>query len=376
MTAGALALRLYPDVVASARGDQEAFGRLVELTSNIVTSIALATLRDADASADVAQDVYLSAWTDLGKLREPASFLPWLRQLTRNRAHHVLRTHVRRRRRITDDHADALMAVASDPHPSAIDDLVAAEEKMVLARAVDELPTSAREVVVLYYREGRSAAQVADLLGMSENAVKQRLSRARAQLRETLEQQIVATAPGRAFTLAVLSAISFAAPSAAAAATVTATKAVAGGKAATKLTGIGGLSGATVGAASGLAAGTYAILFAARESLRAARDEEERRGVIQLHGTMFLALLAFILVVVRWPEPLPVTVAFGVMACFFVMGHLVWAPRITRRRRAAELEEDPIIAALRHRMQRRQAIWSCVIGVGLGGATVLAAWFL
>ena len=376
MTAAVLTLRLQPDVLAAARGDQRAFGRLVDITSNVVTSIAFAILRDAEASADVAQDVYLAVWTDLRKLRNPDSFLPWLRQLTRNRAHHALRTHVRRRQRIVSgDRADSLLSVTSDPRLDAIEEIVAAEEKLALARAIDELPAGAREVVVLYYREGRSTAQVADLLGMSEDAVKKRLSRARAWLREALVQQLVETAPGAAFTLTVLTGISLAAPPTAAAATIGATKAVAGGKIAAKLTGGGLLSGAVAGAASGLGSSAIAILFTARQSLRAARDEEERRGIILTSITKFLAILAFTVVVIRWPTPLPVTIGFAITAFEFVVCHLIWEPRITRRRHAAELREDPVGAALRHRKQRRQAVWSCVIGIVLGSAAVISSWF-
>lgn len=376
MTEAVLALRLKSDVIAATRGDQRAFGRLVDVTSNVVTSIALAILRDAEASADVAQDVYLSVWTDLGKLRDPTSFLPWLRQLTRNRAHDALRTLVRRGRRIVSgDSADALLAAASDPRPGAIEEIVAAEERLALARAIDELPASAREVVVLYYREGRSTAQVADLLGMSDAAVKKRLSRARAHLRETLAQPLVGTAPGAAFTLAVLTGISLAAPPAVAAATIGATTAVGGGKIAAKLAGGGLLPGAVAGAASGLASSTIAILFAARQSLRAARDEKERRGIIQASITKFLAILAFIVVVIRWPTPPPVSIAYAIAAFVFVVCHLIWEPRITHRRHAAELREDPIGAGLRHRTQRRQAVRSCWIGIGLGGAAVTSSWF-
>ena len=75
-------------VVAAARGDVDAFARLVSATSSLVSSIALAIVRDLDVSQDVAQDVFLVAWRDLRRLRNPASFLPWLRQMTRHRAQH------------------------------------------------------------------------------------------------------------------------------------------------------------------------------------------------------------------------------------------------------------------------------------------------
>jgi RNA polymerase sigma factor (sigma-70 family) len=84
-------------VRAAAGGDRDAFADVVDRTRTLVCSIAMAILRDVEASQDVAQDVFLSAWRDLRKLREPASFLPWLRQMTRNRAHHVLRSRGRPR---------------------------------------------------------------------------------------------------------------------------------------------------------------------------------------------------------------------------------------------------------------------------------------
>src|SRR5262245_28673542 len=90
-------IQLEPLVVAAASGDADAFGRIVGATSGMVASIALAIVRDVELSQEVAQDVFLSAWRDLRKLRNAASFLPWLRQMTRNRAHHALRSRIRSR---------------------------------------------------------------------------------------------------------------------------------------------------------------------------------------------------------------------------------------------------------------------------------------
>ena len=74
---------LEPLVAAASHGDAQAFSTLVDATSGLVTSIVLAVLRDFESSRDVAQDVFLSAWKDLPKLKNPASFLPWLRQIAR-----------------------------------------------------------------------------------------------------------------------------------------------------------------------------------------------------------------------------------------------------------------------------------------------------
>ena len=196
---------------AAASGDREAFASLVDATRALVSSIALAIVRDAELSRDVAQDVVLAAWRDLQHLREPESFLPWLRQLTRHRAYHVLRTQRRRTRRLPAVAAEALLGMAVDPRPHAGAVLLADEERRLLAVVLDELPADAREVVTLYYREGESTAHVAHLLGLTEPAVRQRLSRARTRLRATLLERFGLaarhSAPDRTFTAALLMAL-------------------------------------------------------------------------------------------------------------------------------------------------------------------------
>jgi RNA polymerase sigma factor (sigma-70 family) len=366
----AIAVRLAADAAAAARGDHHAFARLVEATQNTVTSISLAVLRDVELSRDVAQEVYLMAWRDLRRLREPTSFLPWLRQLARNRSHQALRAEVRRRRRFEAE-TDKLLAAAADPRPNAMEALVAAEERTAIADAIASLPPSAREVVVLYYREGRSAAQVAALLDLSEEAVRQRLSRARRRLGAALEARIERTAPDATFTAAVLAGVAtIAAPAAASAAVIGAGKA---GKAGGLLPGV--LGAGMLGALAGLAAGLAGLAYGTRDLLRLARDEDERRGVLRVGAVCTVAMFTFLGCIIISPTPAAATVGFTFMMTSFWYAHFVWLPRITRRRAQAEAEEDPVGAAATHRRRRFHARLGFAIGTLLGGATVLASWF-
>src|SRR5262249_49933065 len=157
-----------------------------------------AIVRDVVASEDVAQDVFVAAWGSVGKLRNPSSFLPWLRQLARNQAHTFLRTRSRFRRRHAAWEDD--VAAVADPAADARGMLIEREDRRALAEAMEELPDEAREIVTLYYREGKSVRQVAELLGLGEDAVKKRLERARASLRQALLERageaLRKTAPG------------------------------------------------------------------------------------------------------------------------------------------------------------------------------------
>src|SRR5215218_3763089 len=182
-----LALTADPDVLAAAGGDRSAYGRLVDRYRGLVCALSLALVRDVAASEDLAQDVFLAAWKGLPGLRSPSSFLPWLKQLTRHKA----RTHVMERTRaprLLEDEStrEALVASLADPRPHPGEAALQAEEKRLLLEVLDTLPEDGRELVTLFYREGRSVAQVAVLLELSEEAVRQRLSRARARLRAGL----------------------------------------------------------------------------------------------------------------------------------------------------------------------------------------------
>ncbi len=353
-------------VRAAARGDQEAFARLVDATRTLVCSIALAILRDVEASRDVAQDVFLSAWRDLGKLRNPASFLPWLRQMTRNRAHHVLRDRVRSRRVISDAEADNLMAAATDPRPGAGEILLADEEKRLLAEALEALSDESREVVTLYYREGCSVRQVADLLGLREEAVKQRLTRARSRLRremlDRLGEALQRTAPGATLTAGLMASLALGAPASAAAAGFgTAAKLAPGGL---KLAAL--LGGAALGAVGGI----MGIVRGARPFLARARDEQERRGIRLYIAAGCTATAAAAAGMDFSPDPVSLVLTFLLFSVILLALFFGWLPRVTARRLAAELTEDPG-AFERHRRERRMQILAAILGFLAGGCGVV-----
>jgi RNA polymerase sigma factor (sigma-70 family) len=366
------AVMLDDDVLAAQSGDREAFTRLVDGYRNVVCSIVTAILRDLQASEDVAQEVFVAAWTGLGKLRNPASFLPWLRQLARNQAHDVARTRARRRRHQLDD-AQELLADVVDPSPSMGEQMISSETQQLLAQVMEQLPDEAREVVTLYYREGRSARQVGELLGLREDAVKKRLERARAVLRRELLERfgeaVKQTAPGAAFTAAVAAALTVAAPASAAAAT---TAALASGTAVGLL---GKLAIGLTGVGLGLVGGLGGIVLGLRSGLRRARDDRERRELRKLAICSGLTVVPF---------------AFGVhvsallhsaglligLWLLVVVSHsylyLVWMPRIVGRRHLAEQVEHAGARA-RHRKEIRNSRLGYAIGMGGGTAAVIYA---
>jgi RNA polymerase sigma factor (sigma-70 family) len=374
MTSEALAL----EVVAARGGDRDAFARLVNATRNLVCSVTLAIARDVQASEDLAQEVFVAAWAGLPRLRAPESFLPWLRQLARNRAHEHVRGRARWRRR----HAAWQPAAEARPDPGALpgDRLAADEEREALARAFEALSNEAREIVTLYYREGRSAGQVADLLGLSEDAVKKRLERARTTLREALLLRFAEaarkSAPDAAFTLAVAAALAASAPATASAALV------AGAGAKSKLLIV---LAAVGGALAGLAGGLAGIWLGLSLEARRALDEHERRDLRRLgvRASLLAVLTVAGMMAGAWLARrghAPAGAALlSVAYLAYVVGLAVLygrdLPRILARRHAAEVARDPA-AARRHRRQAWVRLSGLVLGVGCGLAGAVAATFV
>ncbi len=359
------AIALDGDVRSAMLGDAEAYQRLVGRCASTVCSIALAIVRNVQASEDIAQEVFLVVWTSLRKLRNPVSFLPWLRQVTRNQAHLWLREH---RRETSDEEA---LAAAVDVRPDPVTALLRDEERRVLAAVIDDLPEETREVVILYYREGSSARQVGELLGMSEDAVKQRLSRARARMREEMLRRfsgiVARTAPAAGFATVVGAAITAGAPAVSAAVTITAAKA--GGGTVTSM-----ILLLAKGAGAGALAGIAGVVLGLRPLERTFFDEQERR---ELRRFKAAAITSVVLAAAGFTFTAPLRPTWFWMSAVYLafvvaLSYLyrIRLPRILARRYAAERAADPTAAA-RQLRQRRLGMIGLITGVLCGGAGVV-----
>src|SRR5690606_6043091 len=218
MSNDAIDLLIKRELPAAVRGDRDAYGRIIVASQNAVTAVALAITRDVHTSEDIAQEAFLSAWHHLPRLKNPSSFLPWLRQITRNLAHDHLRG--RRNRMLDGEVADLAIQHAAEPDGCPLEQALDAERDAVAADLISELPAESREALLLYYREGQSSKQVAMLLGLSDAAVRKRLSRARQSVRADLLQRFGefarSSAPSAAFAVGVTATLGIAKPAAAA----------------------------------------------------------------------------------------------------------------------------------------------------------------
>jgi RNA polymerase sigma factor (sigma-70 family) len=222
---------------------------------------------DLARSEDVAQEAFVAAWKQLGQLQDLTRFKSWLCGITRNLALLAIRKEHK------TEPLDARSSPA-DAQPTPVERAVSREEQALVWSALEALPETYREPLVLFYRDEESVSRVAEALELSQDAVKQRLARGREMLRievaATVERALRQTGPGAIFTLAVLGALPGVGAASASAATLGAAGKAAGPLAAATIN--AGIMGALLGSLAGIAGGS----LGAWASWKTARYQRER----------------------------------------------------------------------------------------------------
>src|SRR5476649_825649 len=154
---------------AVAAGDQEAFARLHTGYVRMVHAILLGRIprRDVD---DLAQDVFITAYTRIRELREPAAFGGWIAAIARNRATDYLR-HTREQVELPDD------LPGGEPIDS---------ETFAVLDVIRALPEAYRDTLLMRRVEGMSGLEIAERSGLSPGSVRVNLHRGMKLLREKL----------------------------------------------------------------------------------------------------------------------------------------------------------------------------------------------
>jgi RNA polymerase sigma-70 factor (ECF subfamily) len=161
---------LAATIRAVSDGDQDAFGRLYADYARLVHAILLGRVPRADVD-DLVQDVFLTVFSRLRELRDPAAFGGWIGSIARNRATDFLR---QRRPQVE--------LPAELPGGDAI-----ASESLAVLDAIRKLPEAYRDTLVLRLVEGMSGNEIAEWTGLTPASVRVNLHRGMKLLREKLE---------------------------------------------------------------------------------------------------------------------------------------------------------------------------------------------
>ena len=171
-------------------GDREEFARLVEEYSPLIYRLGLKMLNNPQDAEDILQETFIKAYKHIGKFDGRSSISTWLYRIATNEALMSLRK--KRPETVSFDIPSTYETEPQEPLQIVDwcclpeEEFLTAEGRMRLDEAAEQLPDSLRVVFVLRDIEGLSTRETAEVLDISEMAVKTRLSRARLRLREDL----------------------------------------------------------------------------------------------------------------------------------------------------------------------------------------------
>ena len=179
-------------VQASKNGNVAAFEQLVKRYDRKLFRIAQSVTHNREDSQDAVQEAFLKAYQHLGDFRGDSQFSTWLIRITLNQSLMKLRKLRRTKEMSLDEDfgidEDVLPREVIDWAPNAEELYSVSELRDILLKTIEELRPILRAVFVLQDLEGLSTDQTAEVMNLSQSAVKSRLWRARLQLRERLNK--------------------------------------------------------------------------------------------------------------------------------------------------------------------------------------------
>jgi RNA polymerase sigma factor (sigma-70 family) len=173
-------------VERARRGDQSAYGELVQAYQGIAFRTAYLVVGDSAEAEDAAQEGFVKAFYAMNRFRPGAPFRPWILQIVANEARNRRRSAGRRTALVMRTAADAPSGEAA-PSPEAA--ILTGEQRKELLAALNELREEDRLVIACRYFLELSEEETAAALGWRRGTVKSRLSRALGRLRAQMGEK-------------------------------------------------------------------------------------------------------------------------------------------------------------------------------------------
>jgi RNA polymerase sigma-70 factor (ECF subfamily) len=173
-------------IVQAQAGDRVAFEELVRIHADRLYAVVLRLCAGPHEAEEVTQEAFLRAWRAIGRFDGRSQLFTWLYRIGVNEAKRRAQRSERRLRTVSlEESTSEPPDLSGAPEPRAERRALRA----ALERSVRGLPFEYRAPLVLRDIEGLSTKDAAEILGMSEAALKSRLHRARASVRDALRDQ-------------------------------------------------------------------------------------------------------------------------------------------------------------------------------------------
>ena len=173
--------KLTRNVKKAQEGDKKSLDFIVSETSGYVYYYALSILGDENKAQDAVQEIYLIVIRKLLTLKDPKSFLSWLKIITAHYCSNLIKQ---------EDEIDILTDYIEDTDVQINPEKYIEKEEMsaLIRNAVNKLPPTQKECILMYYYEELSIKEIAKILNIKEGTVKSRLYTARQSMKAELEE--------------------------------------------------------------------------------------------------------------------------------------------------------------------------------------------
>ncbi len=173
-------------VQRAQRGEEDAFAALFELHKRRVYSVCLTIAKDMTEAEDLTQEVFLQVFRTVASFRGDSAFSTWLHRVAVNTACMGLRRRKLPPMLSTDEPVSSDSGSLRRDYGKSDPNLSGAIDRIVLRRAIEELPAGCRKIFVLHTVHGYQHHEIAQLLRCSVGTSKSQLHKAKVRMRNFL----------------------------------------------------------------------------------------------------------------------------------------------------------------------------------------------
>jgi RNA polymerase sigma-70 factor, ECF subfamily len=170
-------------------GDTAAFERIMIYSQQRVMAMTWRMLGNEADARDASQEVFLRVYKYLKRFRQDQDFFAWLYGITVNVCRDFLKQRQSQSNQFIpiDEHAEATVAADQADAESVV---AQAQQRELIAKAIESLPVKERASIVLRDMEGFSTQEVAEIMKSSATTVRSQISSARKKIRIYCQQQL------------------------------------------------------------------------------------------------------------------------------------------------------------------------------------------
>ncbi|MDR1028508.1 MAG: RNA polymerase sigma factor [Clostridiales Family XIII bacterium] len=177
----------YGMVEKAKGGDEEAFRALIENKLKMIMLQSMNILGNAQDAEDAAQEIILTVYNYIAKLRDPYVFNAWLNRIIINTCNTILGKRVRRNEHLG---ADEFYVTIEDEDADVIpaNSLEGKEDRASLRRVIDSLPARRRDAIKMYYFDEMSYTEIARVMDVTVSAVSTYILKGKRQIKRKYEK--------------------------------------------------------------------------------------------------------------------------------------------------------------------------------------------